>query len=442
MDSISPGLQKTRIGFHYFPDALHYRDVDLNTWLPELQALAASWLTIQAPLNRAVPESFIRQLLQHEIQPVLHFQFSTSQPPSLDDFDLLCHSYARWGAQYAVLFDRPNQRANWPAAAWAQSNLVERFLDIFQPLALVAAQAGLTPVFPPLEPGGDYWDTAFLRSAFEGLQRRNVPQLVERLAISCYAWSNDHPLNWGSGGPERWPGAHPYNTPRGTEDQRGFRTFDWYLAIAEAAFGERRPILALAGGALPDEKAYDSPSPESPHTSQNLLISRLVMGEQVALDPIPAELLAFNFWLLTAADNHPASPAAWYQADGTTLQVVSSLQQWAADHHWTATPPTRPAPISTTKIATNRPIAHYLLIASADNKISDWQLKVIRFFADKYHPTIGFSPAEAVHANRVTVLGEQSKIPDSILYGLVAAGCAVDDLRGDGMTIATKLREY
>ena len=63
-----------------------------------------------------------------------------------------------------VLFDRPNLRANWPAAAWAQSNLVERFLDVFQPLALAAVQAGLIPVFPPLEPGGDYWDTAFLRS--------------------------------------------------------------------------------------------------------------------------------------------------------------------------------------------------------------------------------------------------------------------------------------
>ena len=46
MDSVPPGLQKTRIGFHYFPDTLHYRDVDVNTWLPELQALAASWLTV------------------------------------------------------------------------------------------------------------------------------------------------------------------------------------------------------------------------------------------------------------------------------------------------------------------------------------------------------------------------------------------------------------
>ena len=442
MDSLPTGLQKTRIGFHYFPDTLHYRDVDLHTWLPELQAMAASWLTLQAPLNRAIPEVFIRQLCEHQIQPVLHFPYPTCQPPSLEDFSLLCHSYARWGVQHVILFDRPNLRQNWTAATWAQSSLVERFLDIFQPLALVAARAGLTPVFPPLEPGGDYWDTAFLRAAFEGLQRRNQAQILERLAIGCYAWSNSHPLNWGSGGPERWPGAHPYETPRGTEDQRGFRIFDWYLALSEAVFGERRPILCLAGGALPDEKTSDLPSPESPHTTQNLMISRLIMGEKVALDPIPAELLAFNFWLLASANDHPAAGAAWYQADGTTLPVVSALQHWAAEHHWTTTPAAHPLPVSIDKNATHRPIAHYLLIANAGGAISDWQLKVIRYFADKYHPTIGFSPAEAVLANRVTVLGDQEKLPDTILDGLLAAGCAVDDLRGDGTTIATRLKEY
>jgi len=442
MDSVLPGLQKTRIGFHYFPDALHYRDVDLNTWLPELQALATSWLTLQAPLNRAIPEPFIRRLCEHEIQPVIHFPYPTNQPPSLEDFNLLCHSYARWGARYVVLFDRPNQRINWSAAAWAQSNLVERFLDIFQPLALMAARAGLTPVFPPLEPGGDYWDTAFLRAAFEGLQRRNQTQLLERMAISCYARSNNHPLNWGSGGPERWPGAHPYQTPRGTEDQRGFRIFDWYLALSEAVFDERRPILCLAGGALPDEKVYDIPSSESPHTTQNLLISRLIMGEQVTLDPIPAELLAFNFWLLTSTREHTSAQAAWYQPDDTILPVVAALQHWGAEHHWTARPTTQAAPSNSEKTVTHRPIAHYLLIASSGAAISDWQMKVIRYFADKYHPTIGFSPAESVLASRVTVLGDQEKLPDSILDGLRAAGCVVDDLRGDGTTIATRLQEY
>jgi len=33
-----------RIGFHYYPDTFHYREKDLQTWLPELQGLGAGWL--------------------------------------------------------------------------------------------------------------------------------------------------------------------------------------------------------------------------------------------------------------------------------------------------------------------------------------------------------------------------------------------------------------
>jgi len=336
-----------------------------------------------------------------------------------------------------VLFDRPNLRGNWPATNWARSNLVERFLDVFQPLALAAVQSGLVPVFPPLEPGGDYWDTAFLRAAFEGLLRRNQTQLLDQLAISCYAWSNGHPLNWGSGGPEQWPAARPYDTPKGTEDQRGFRIFDWYLALSEVVFGERRPILALAAGALPGEQAYNIPSYESPHTSQNLLMARLMMGEKLALDPVPTELLACNFWLLAADRDHPEAASAWYQADGNNFPVVAAMQQWAAAQHWTNAPTTLPVTLQAEKSTPNRPIAHYLLLASSEWPTSGCQLDVIRQLTTKYHPTIGFSAAEAVHANRVTVLGAPNAIPDSILDGLTAAGCQVDDLRGDGMTVAT-----
>lgn len=439
MDSMPQALHNSRIGFHYYPDTLHYRDADLASWLPELQALAASWLTLQAPLVRAIPEYFIQELLRHQIQPILHFPFSPTTPPPVEEFSLLCHSYARWGVKHVVLFDRPNLRCNWSSADWARNNLVERFLDVFQPLALTAIHAGLIPVFPPLEPGGDYWDTAFLRAAFEGLLRRNQAPLLDRMALSCYAWSNGHPLNWGSGGPERWPAARPYDTPMGTEDQHGFRIFDWYLALAEVVFGERRPIIALAAGALPDEKAYDVPSPDSPHTTQNLLISRLLMGEKLALDPTPPELLACNFWLLAADSNYPAVAAAWYQPDGTTLPVVAKLQQWATEHHWTTVPITQSAKPPLKQPAANRPIAHYLLLASPDWCASSWQMDLVRQLSMKFHPTIGFSPAEAVHAYRVTVLGISNSFPDSILDGLIASGCQVDDLRGDGMTIATKV---
>jgi hypothetical protein len=437
MDRTISKPQITKIGFHYYPDTVHFRETDLNTWLPELKSLGASWLTLTAPLNRLIPEAFIRKLIEHRIQPILHFNYSLSHIPTLDDFMLLCRMYFRWGGRYIVLFDRPNLRANWPGVTWAQTNLVERFLDIYQPLAITAVNSGLIPVFPPLEPGGDYWDTAFLRTAFEGLARRNQKHLLERMAISGYARTNGHPLSWGSGGPERWPAAHPYDTPDGCEDQRGFRIFDWYLALSEAVFGRRLPMILF--GCHPDEAGNGNQVPAGEHTSLNLLITRLLMGEQLDYDPIPTEVLACNFWLLAAEQDHPGISAAWFKPDGSHLPIVDALRQWAEAHQWFPISSGRSDPVHLKSPLPNRPISHYLLLPSYDWGSADWHLEMIRPYVKKHHPTIGFSPAEAVHAQRVTILGDPNKVPNSVLDALTTAGCQVIDLRGDGTTIATKL---
>ena len=63
MNAINYRTPVRRIGFHYFPDTQHYRQSDLQTWLPLLHELGAGWLTLQAPDNRAIPEAFIRGLI-------------------------------------------------------------------------------------------------------------------------------------------------------------------------------------------------------------------------------------------------------------------------------------------------------------------------------------------------------------------------------------------
>jgi hypothetical protein len=152
------------IGLHYFPDTLHYREQDLLTWLPELLALGAGWLTLIAPLQRAIPEEFITHLIQAEIEPVLHFPLPLDQSTSRLNLNMLLNTYSRWGVKYVTLFDRPNLRRNWSAATWAQDNLVERFLDFYIPLAEAVQMTGMVPVFPPLEPGGDYSEFSLVRS--------------------------------------------------------------------------------------------------------------------------------------------------------------------------------------------------------------------------------------------------------------------------------------
>ena len=213
MDPFLTPSSQTRIGFHYFPDTIHYRDSDLQAWLPELRALGVSWLTLVAPSDRAIPEMFLRGLITAGIEPILHIQEKMPDVPSTGDLAALFSAYAKWGVHFIIPFDRPNSRSSWSTTGWAQEDLVERFLDRYLPVAELALQAGLTPVMPPLEPGGNYWDTAFLQSTLLSLQRRKQYALLEKLVLSAYAWTGSHPLNWGAGGPERWPGARPLRHP-------------------------------------------------------------------------------------------------------------------------------------------------------------------------------------------------------------------------------------
>jgi hypothetical protein len=477
--------QNTRLGFNYFPDANHYRESDLQKWLPQLQTLRASWLVLDAPADRAIPESFLRGLIQSGIEPVLHLRVPVEPPPPLNDLRLLFQTYARWGVHYVVIFDRPNQRLSWPSSGWAQSNLVERFLDIYLPLAEAALHAGLIPVLPPLEPGGDYWDTAFLRAALQGLRRRGCLGLLESLVIGAYAWTGGRTLSWGSGGPECWPAARPYFTPPGSEDQIGFHIFDWYLAVASAVLEARPRILILGGGARLGEPNTPAASPQN-HALVNVQIASALAGlpsSETPLPVIPDEVLAHNFWLLTADSSSPFADQAWVRADGTTIPAVHEFTRLfsgrvrpspppasaapdlrrtngsshsdpfsvphaapqsapqaaphAAPH---AAPPTAPyAAPDGARAARSKPFRHYLLLPVYEWGVSDWHLEVIQPFVKKHRPSVGFSLDEAKHAEMVTVVGGSQTFPDPLIDELLKAGCTVRQINGDGTNIASQL---
>lgn len=457
--------QNTRLGIHYYPDTDHYRHSDLQAWLPELASLGISWITLNAPLDRAIPEHFLVGLIASGIEPILKLPLSLDASPLGFDLQLLCSTYARWGLKYLVLYDRPNSREAWNVTTWAQNDLVERFLDHFIPAARIALDCGLTPVFPPLEPGGDYWDITFLRAALQGIRRRDHSELLNRLVIGAIARAGERPLAWGAGGPERWPGVKPYHTPASQQDQRGFRVFDWYLATAQAILGRPVRIILLEAGSYPGLHAGTLPSTQEQtrHTDRNFAIARALVESpdeskdepryvpraiQEGPGPIPEQVLACNFWLLASGPQDPRLPQAWFQPDGRTLPIVGALRRWIAGRHAGPIPGEDPPPPSAAPSSaldsrevrwSPYPIEHYLLLPLFDWGISDWYLDAIRPFVKKYHPTIGFSLREASHAARVTVIGSRQLFPDRQLDRLRAAGCVVERLDGDGMSIATKL---
>jgi hypothetical protein len=420
-----------RIGIHYFADTEHYHRADLDRWMPRLEQLGVQWIVLQAPSDRAIPEEFITALTHAGIQPILHFVLPLEKPAEPIDLSPLLSAYANWGVKYAAFFDRPNLRSQWPGTGWTQRGLVERFLDLFEPLANSAREVGLTPVFPPLEPGGDYWDTAFLRASLETLNERGEGALVEQMAIGAYAWTEDKSLNWGMGGPERWPATLPYHTPESSEDQRGFRIFDWYNAVTRAAIGKELPILILAAGVHRENKTLRDARPDVRAVKIAEAMQKTI-SEDFNND-VPSNVLACNLWLLAAqsAPGTEKNKLTWFELTGQPTKIAEKWFEWrgveAPRGNKTVEGTSAPleAKSETPFVARGtHTIRHYLLVPNAAD-LFDESLKP---FVTEHQPTIGYSIEEAMQATRVTLAGGLQSFSDELIRNLIGAGCQVDSL--------------
>jgi hypothetical protein len=409
----------TSFGFHYFPDESHHRVTDLHAWLPELRALGARWLTLIGSLSRAVPEAFIKELLNGGIQPIVHIPATPVRPIDLPALEPLLKTYARWGVQHVVVFSEPNTRAAWLPSEWGKTALVERFLDLLLPVLHAQASAGLQPTFPALKAGGEYWDTSFLEATLASLVRRGEEALVKQLTFALNLWTFNRPTPWGAGGLKAWPEAKPYLTPPGSQDQRGFHLFDWYDEIIRSRLGEPHPLLCLAGGpCLGDQTDANFPATdEARHTSCTQEIV-----QAAAEGGLPANLLNVNFWLLGAAEASPFAREAWYRGDGTTLTAVDLLKRHALKSQSSGARPAQ-------SLAANKPLRHYLLLPTFEWGISEWHWQAALAYMKAFRPVCGFSVDEARHAERVTIAGNDQGVSYETEAMLRQAGCVVERIR-------------
>lgn len=443
--TLAQTAHNTRLGFHYFPDEAHYRELDLQAWLPELNALGAGWLTLTASLNKAVPESFLQGLMQAGIEPIVHIAAGPIRRLETGLLRSLLQAYARWGVRYVSVFSEPNSRSSWAPADWGKTALVERALDAILPTLQLQSELGLVPLFPPLKPGGDYWDTAFLDMALEGLIRRASPSLIGRMAFGIHAYTRNRPLDWGAGGPARWTQTRPYITPPGAEDNLGFRIGDWYDALIQKRLGVSLPLVCLAGGpVLGDASDPNFPAlDESRHEACTLEIVR-ELATRETLGPV----LNTNFWLLAADGGHPAVDQAWYRPDGQTLPVVNALKAMRTAASQKGLDETAVRPGVTADMCCNpdvigkdgRGLHHYVLLPTYEWGVPDWHWNAVREYVKAFRPACGFSPEEAREARFVTIVGNEQGIPSEVERALVHAGCKVDRIDGpDGTAIEAQL---
>ncbi|NTU74831.1 MAG: hypothetical protein HGA86_01780 [Anaerolineaceae bacterium] len=432
-----------RVGFHYYPDSLHYTEKDLLAWLPELQNLNAGWLVVHAHPRRAIPEYFIRSLISANIQPIIHVDMELGTPIPPAEMMPILDAYAHWGVKNLVFFERPNCISSWPNSSWAQQDLVDRFLDRWLPLANTALQHGLTPILPPLEPGGNFWDTIFLRTTLQGLEKRKQNSILQSMTLSAYAWTFNRALNWGQGGPQMWPDSHPYFTPENGQDQLGFRTFEWYEAISQAVLSRECPIFLFQAGRVGDgcEQKPDGSNQVSASDTASQIMD-LLSGktnettEQSSSKPaIPDYVQAASFWLLCSEPESQFEKDVWFNAVHEAQAPVLALRKRSQDIE-------KKSPAVKAEPAISAPtINHYLLLPSFEWGVADWHLEAIKPYIKKHQPTIGFSIQEAARAKKVTVVGGMESFSGEAMTYLRQCGCLVEEISGDGTSIATILAE-
>lgn len=411
-----------KIGFHYFQDLNHYQSRDLALWQPELESLQAGWLVLKASPNYAIPEEFITGLLDSDVHPIIHFDIPVNSDYRPEDLRILLSSYARWGVKYVIFFDRPNMKSSWLHDTWSQGDLVERFLDRYLPFVRAAEQNGLTPIFPPLHPGGDYWDLSFLKKVLNLVKQRRSLDFVSNLHIAVSSQTFNHPLSWGAGGKRNWKVPRPYSKSEiGEEDHLGFNTWQWYTDLVNSILGiEPKLFLFYFGSADIKQSVLD------PKVSFEELIDFAMKPSEEAGRAAEQKnnILACLFWILSTSEPNEDGRTAFFDITGEVkVPEIKSYKEKLEN--------TRKQNLE--YVVSDRlaewiyPIDHYLLLPSYEWGIPENTLDRIRPIMRDSRPTIGFSLIEATNARKVTVWNENGAFSVKDIDILREAGCLIDE---------------
>lgn len=412
------------IGFSYFSTPEYLIRKRVETWFPLIQQLGGTQVILKADFSRAIPEDVFLSAKENGLEPIVHFTSELPLARKFNDLSIILDSYARWGVQYIILGDKPNTKTAWQGTGWQYDNLVDHFLDRFIPIANYIEQIGMTPILPPLQPGGDYWDTAFMEKVFNGLKRRKMTGLLEILCLASYGYSFDRLLSWGAGGPEQWPSSKPYLTPEGQEDQIGFQNFEWVQAIALRAIGRKVPVIMLDAG---NSGAVTIQNADAIIESIQLILEAC-RGENnettISMDEYPRlneNLISCSFSLDTLLEVFNGE---------LSIETLATIFK----------PGSKRLERSSKSVEDQKQISHYLLLPWHDSGVSDVVLNKVRPVIKQLRPTIGFSIEEATRARKVTIFPDPLLFTDNVIDSLRSAGCRVDVLPQSGIEIATHLQ--
>lgn len=418
-----------RLGFHYFPDAEHYSQKHLNLWLPILQQMKTGWLVLQSPVTHAIPEDFILPLVEAGIKVIVDFWHVLTQEPDWVEMNVFLSAYGKWGVNYAVFDRNANLRDSWGSSRWGNPDLIKTYADRFLEFAGLALENGVHPVLGPLVPGGDYWDTAFLKILLAEIAESASAIIRNNMELSAYGWGYHRSLDWGVGGPAAWPDAGPYQKPDdATQNPQGFRAYEWVDAAARLVFGRSLPIILFEGGV---SSSIGTTEPEASDLRDQLNIVGLINDRNIysqensnrLVAPLPSYVKSVNFFVLSS--NQPEHQSlCWFQEDGSPLPPAQAyyVREGLLNQ---AVPAEYSQPIPLQEETSKYKYHRYILISKDLLPTAEGILESLHSLIERDKPMVGFSSDDACQAAAITYITTDKEADPDLMQILRSRGSLI-----------------
>lgn len=430
---------QNRVGFHYFPDCNHFRQKDIQDWLPLLKRLNIQWLMVKSPIHQAIPENFVTTFSKESINLVVDFDTPLYETTNWNDLEILLQVYGKWGAKYAILDRFANLQSAWGTKNWSNPNLIETHTAQFIRFSKTCLENNIRPIYSPLYPGGDYWDFAFFTKAMQVLGEQSSHLIQSNFLISVFAWHFNKALNSAdeiTGNDEKAPQEKPIaRNPHPLH----FRNHLKYMEITRNELGNVPSLVLLDCGLEKDPRESLNRS-SSVDILKQRMIYRLLKNENVydetdnqILQPIPPEIVAGIFPQLSS--DEAQNPLNWFDTNQTPSLSAQSI---FADIYL------RPEKANKSELITNYSaidpfqFKRYVLLDEQYHSSMDEILRQLHPYLQKYKPLIGFSKVDASNAAYVIAIHPDKKLPRNDYEFIRSKGNLIKTIRPDEIDALTK----
>ncbi len=439
-----------QLGFHYYADTAHYDEASLEFWLPKLKAIGARWLVLTVPVDYELPQDFVKALITAKIEPVISLCDHISTPLDELVFRQKMTYYHEIGIHLVKFFNHPNMKSSWNEEEWQKPDLVSRFMKLYDKYAEICIDEKIIPLFPLLEPGGDYWDLSFLKESVHYLKEFHSEDILPNIIFTANAGLQEHDIEWGCGGPSLYPRIIAYESDQ--VDHRGFHIYEWYTAIIKAEIGQNVPMVLFQAGQWASDMELFTATPESGKKDYLKILQALQKfqfneDDKIVTD-VPSYVISCNLYRLPTERLLNSEDDSLKGRKNTLYKKISEKKSASGEiMAFLVGISVKLIPWLITNlvpflkkfgenyllivrklfeiIRNGGKVSDYFLIPETSQLFTEDQYAVIQQFVNQHHCKSGRNLKEALASKNVIIVNDSSLYPSFVLKQLTENNCVI-----------------